>query len=212
MAGPEAVRIGNTVLVLLAAGRGSRFGDTDRKLEQDLLGRPLGLHVAAALEDMPFLARMVVTGSAKLDYRHHGYEVLRNADPDEGMARSVRIGVEAAEKCDAQGVLIALADMPCVTAAHVRRLFDAATGADTVVASSDGRASRPPALFGRGRFAFLRSLEGDAGARDMIRAGRAVAATAAELVDVDTRGELEALRDLVSPPGAIDRRAGSPGS
>lgn len=206
LAGNETIRIGRTVLLLLAAGRGSRFGDIESKLEQDFLNRPLGLHVAVALQDMPFAARMVVIGSTNLDFTRYGFAVLRNDDPDQGMAHSVRIGVEAAEKMDADAVLIALADMPRVTAAHVHRLFDAATDANTVVASSDGRDPKPPALFGRERFAFLKALEGDAGAREMVKAGRHVITTPAELIDVDTPEELEALRQLVHSPDAITRR------
>ena len=140
------IALEKTVLVLLAAGRGSRFGDIEAKLEAEFLSRPLGLHVAVALEDLPFLQRLAVVGHTRLDYAAHGFRILDNDDPAEGMARSVRIGVEAAERTDADAVLVALADMPRVTAAHIHRLFDASTDADTVVASSDGCDPKPPAL------------------------------------------------------------------
>ncbi len=203
----ERIRIQKTVLVLLAAGRGSRFGDIDAKLEQEFLGRPLGLHVAVALEDLPFLSRLAVVGTDRLDYARHGFQTLRNYDPGQGMARSVRIGIEVAERTEADAVLIALADMPRVTAAHIHRLFDASADANTVVASSDGCDPKPPALFGRGRFAFLKTLEGDSGARDLVKAGRHVVTAPAELIDVDTPEELEALRRLVHSPEAITRRS-----
>ena len=200
------IRLERTVLVLLAAGRGTRFGDIESKLEAEFLGRPLGLHVATALESLPFLRRIAVVGHTKLDYASRGFEICENDDPAEGMARSVRIGVHAAERTDADGVLIALADMPRVTAAHVHRLFDSSTDADTVVASSDGVDPKPPALFGRGRFAFLKTLSGDEGGRDLVRAGRHVVTAPAELIDVDTPEELERLRALVRSPEAITRR------
>ena len=185
---------------LRAAGRGTRFGDIGAKLEAEFLGRPLGLHVATALESLPFLRRIAVVGHTRLDYAGHGFEICENDDPAEGMARSVRIGVEAAERTDADGVLIALADMPRVTAAHVHRLFDASTDAETVVASSDGCDPKPPALFGAERFDFLLSLQGNAGARDLVRSGRHVVAAPAELIDVDTPEELDQLRALVKAP------------
>ena len=197
------IAIENTVLVLLAAGRGSRFGDVGSKLEERFLSRPVGLHVAVALEDMPFRRRIAVTGRARIDYAAHGFHTIANDDPELGMARSVRLGVEQAQSMAADAVLIALADMPRVTAAHVHRLFDAADSLDAVVASSDGRAPKPPAIFGRDRFDVLMTLSGDAGARDLVRAGKHVVTTPAELIDVDTPEELELLRESVNAPEAL---------
>ena len=194
------IAIEDTVLILLAAGRGSRFGDVGSKLAEPFLGRPVGLHVAVALEDLPFRRRIAVVGQPALDYGAHGFDLIANDDPDQGMARSVRLGVEQARGMDAAAVLIALADMPRVTAAHVFRLFDAVKTHDAVVASSDGVAPKPPAIFGRDRFDFLMTLQGDAGARDLVREGRHVVTTPAELIDVDTPEELALLRQSVGAP------------
>ena len=194
------LRVEDTVLVLLAAGRSERFGDLAAKLEETFLGKPLGLHVAVALAALPFRSRVAVTGRAQLDYAGHDYHVVANPAPEQGMASSVRLGIDHARARGAAAVLIALADMPRVTAAHVLRLFDAARNGDTVVASSDGRDPKPPALFGADKFDFLLSLEGDAGARDLVRAGRHVVTSPAELIDVDTPEELERLRGLVRMP------------
>lgn len=187
------IAIEDTVLILLAAGRGSRFGDVGSKLAEPFLGRPVGLHVAVALEDLPFRRRIAVVGRSALDYRAHGFDLIANDDPDQGMGRSVRLGVEQARAVDAAAVLIALADMPRVTATQVHRLFDAQHGPDTVAASSDGVRPRPPVLFGRRRFDALERLEGDSGARDMILGGRHVVTSPDELIDVDTQEELDEL-------------------
>ncbi len=53
--GPE-----DTVLILLAAGRSTRFGDVGSKLTEQFLNRPLGLHVAVALEGVPFKERLAI--------------------------------------------------------------------------------------------------------------------------------------------------------
>ncbi|HWU72072.1 MAG TPA: nucleotidyltransferase family protein, partial [Sphingomonas sp.] len=66
-------------------------------------------------------------------------------------------------------------------------------GPDTIVASSDGVRPKPPALFGANRFDALETLEGDAGARDLILAGRHVVTHPDELIDVDTEEELDEL-------------------
>ncbi|MEO5493575.1 MAG: nucleotidyltransferase family protein [Sphingomonas sp.] len=182
----------NTALILLAAGKSARFGLSD-KLIQPFLGQPLGMHVVTALEAVPFAKRIVVRDGVTLDYAARGYEIVHNQHPEQGLSLSVRLGVQAARGDGIEGVLIALADMPRVTATHIHRLFDAAQGPDTVVASSDGVQPKPPALFGAARFDALEAMEGDAGARDLILAGRHVLTSPDELIDVDTEAELAEL-------------------
>lgn len=197
------IAVEDVVLVLLAAGQSERFGDQN-KLEIEFLGKPVGLHVVTALENMPFRQRIVVTDGCSLDFAGRDFTVIHNPDPSTGMAGSVKLGIAYAKERDAQAVLIALADMPRVTASHIYHLLDAAEGDDAVVASSDGVQPRPPALFGRGRFDFLMTLKGDMGARDLVRAGKHVVTTAAELIDIDTPEDLEKLRQLIRAPERHD--------
>lgn len=194
-----------SVLILLAAGRSERFGDVGSKLDQPFLGKPLGLHVAVALEAVPFLRRVAIVAHAHLAYAPYGFEEIANSQAAAGMATSVQLGIRRARELGAESAVIALADMPRVTAAHLHRLFDASEDAMSVVASSDGVAPRPPALFGAGQFDFLLSLSGDAGGRDLVAAGRHVVTTPAELIDVDTTEELEQLQALVHDPAAHTR-------
>ena len=182
-------------LVLLAAGRSERFGDAD-KLQEDFLGEPLAFHVVTALEEIPFKARIAVCSNTDLDFDSRGYIAVQNGAPEEGMSGSVVLGVAAARALGCAAVVVALADMPRVTATHIYRLFDAADGPEAVVASSNGVHPTPPALFGAGQFDTLLKLEGDAGARDLIRAGRRVIASEAELLDIDRPEDLERLRAL----------------
>lgn len=193
------IAIEDAVLVLLAAGRSARFGNTGSKLDADLWGRPLGLHIAVALAELPFRERVAVVGESRLDYGRHGFRVLLNGHADEGMASSVRLGVRSAQDMGARAVMLALADMPRVTASLARRLFNAAEGSACVVASSDGKRSMPPVIVGRDRFDQLREVRGDRGARDLIATGRQVVVDPAELVDVDTAEELEQLRRAGCP-------------
>ena len=198
------LEVEKTILILLAAGRSTRFGD-DNKLDEPFLNRPLGVHVAVALEKMPFQERIAIVDSAVIDYAAHRFRVMHNPDPDQGMASSLRIGVGCAKELGADAVLIALADMPRVTAAHIYRMFDATEGPGSVVASSDGEDTKPPALFGRDHFDQLLALKGALGARDLVRGGRHVVASDAELIDVDTPADLERLRALVHSKEAITR-------
>ena len=189
------------VLVLLAAGKSERYGDIRSKLDQEFLGKPLGLHVVVAVEDMPFKERLAVIDGLDLHYDRHGFTVIHNPDRDLGMASSVALGVKRAQELGAKSVLIALADMPRVTASHILRVFDASEGDMSVVASSDGCDPKPPALFGAGQFECLLNLEGSTGARDLVRGGRHVVTSPNELIDVDTPEDLDKLRALVHAPG-----------
>lgn len=199
------IRVEDVILVLLAAGKSERFGDVGSKLDEEFLGKPLGLHVAVALEDMPFKRRIAIVRTCRLDYSHYDFQVLHNDDSSGDMASSVKIGVRAAKEQGAEAVLLALADMPRLTAAHIYRMLEVATDTSCVIASSDGKKPSPPALFGRERFDFLLQLEGDQGARDLVAAGRHVITSPAELIDVDTPEELERLRELIRSPAAITR-------
>ncbi|ONF96151.1 nucleotidyltransferase family protein [Sphingomonas jeddahensis] len=185
----------HTILVLLAAGKSARFEGHRSKLDEPLDGVPLGLHAAQTLASVPFRRRVAIVSRCRIDYTAHGFHTVENDDSVGDMASSLRLGVADAQKHDAAAILVALADMPRVTAAHVRRLLDTAQGPDAVVASTSPNAPpRPPAVFGRHLFAPLLSLTGDHGARDLIRTAGHVEAPASELVDIDTRDDLGALQ------------------
>ncbi len=186
------IRAESVALVLLAAGRSRRFGDGD-KLAHPLGGTPLALHVVEALAPMPFGARIAVVCDTKVDFAARGFSVVRNAAPEAGQARSLALGVAAARAAGAEAVLVALADMPRVTRHHVLRMLDEARGSGALLASSEGDAPRPPALFGRDHFDALEALEGDRGARDLIRRGRLLLAPPGTLIDVDTPEDLAQL-------------------
>lgn len=191
------------VLLLLAAGRSTRFGSD--KLCEDFLGRPLACHIVTALEGVPFLDRIAIISDTEFDFAADGYRVIVNDDPDTRLSQSVKLGVKAARDCGAEAVLIALADMPRVTATHIFRLLDAADAEDAVVASSNGEHPTPPVIFAAGQFDYLLTLDGDDGAIDLVRGGRHVIATADELVDIDTPEELARLREEFAPQRVRER-------
>jgi molybdenum cofactor cytidylyltransferase len=187
------IRAEDCTLALLAAGRSARFGYAD-KLEQPYLREPLAFHVVTALEAVPFARRIAVVSDTALDFAARGYTVVRNPRAEDGQGHSLALCVAAARAAGTRAVVVALADMPRVTATHIYRLLDAGEGEEAVVASSDGRRPMPPALFGAHHFAMLETLEGDRGARDLVRGGKHVIASPAELVDIDTPEDLAALQ------------------
>ena len=176
-------------VVLLAAGLSTRFGVGD-KLAAPLDGLALGLHAARRFASLPFVAKIAVVGEDGPDFGSSGFETVVNPDPGAGQSRSIGLGLAAALRCAPDAVLILLADMPFVTIAHIEALLAQLDADHPVVASTDGAHPSPPALFAPSSFALLADLTGDTGARALLRTATLVAASPAELADVDTPDDL----------------------
>lgn len=193
--------------ILLAAGRGSRFG-AQSKLMADLGGRPVVDWAAAAMELARIAPRIAVVRpgdheiKALLEAR--GFLVVENARTDEGMGTSIATGVIWAAEFDVDGALVALGDMPFVRPETFERLAMTVSeaGPDAIaVAVGEGRRSAPVA-FGGSYLKALAELSGDEGGRAILAANRAMTIEAAcapgELDDVDTEEALEAARRRAS--------------
>ncbi|QUT04803.1 nucleotidyltransferase family protein [Sphingobium phenoxybenzoativorans] len=175
--------------ILLAAGRSERFGPDD-KLLAVLQGRPLMAHAAAMLAGMEFGALMAIcaAGGETPDVaRAEGFAVVHPSRPSAGMAHSIAMAIRAASQLpEIDAALICLADMPFVSGDHIRRIIDAHDRDNfPVVASSDGKAAMPPALFGREHFAQLQDLRGGAGAKALLQSAHLIYADPVTLVDID---------------------------
>ena len=190
-------------LILLAAGRGTRFGAAP-KLLQPLAGRPLVRHAAEAALASGLGPVVVVLGAhadrvgAALD----GLDLVRVVNPAyaDGLATSLQAGL-AAMPATVGGALVLLGDMPRVTARHLAGLADAFRRADpapsAVVPIHAGRRGNP-VLLNLGLLGpALAGLSGDQGAGRLL-AGRAdvleCPMDAGVGLDVDTPDGLAALR------------------
>lgn len=181
--------------LLLAAGRSARFGAED-KLSAPFRGVPLGLHAARALAQLRLPLQFVVASGVKLEWP--GFEIVPNATPDAGIGHSIALGTAAARSAGASAVLIALADMPLVTTAHLHDVLARYAGAASLVATGNGGRAMPPALFGADWFEALERLSEDRGAHALLDTAIIVDCPAAQLVDVDTPDDLVMVRD--TPP------------
>ena len=154
-----------------------------------------------ALAAAPVLAgRIAVTRSAEVEAlcRAEGFPVLRHAEPRR--SDTVRLGLTAllAQQPDLQGCVFLPGDQPRLTRQTLEAL---AVGAapDTIrrPAAPDGTPGSP-VLFGRDYFAALLHLPEGSGGSAVLRAHpqaiRLLPTPAAELRDIDTRSDLEALR------------------
>jgi molybdenum cofactor cytidylyltransferase len=183
--------------VLLAAGTSSRFGVED-KLMADLRGKPVAVHTLETVASMAFAELVAVVRPLeqapdlhrKLERR--GYSIIVNDHPEEGISGSIVRAVEHVmplRRC--RGILICLADMPDVPQTHYNRICMAAEDIRSVVASTDGFSSSPPAFIGRRHFPELLALRGDQGARALLSHGVQIETMGASLRDVDTPEDLE---------------------
>ncbi len=157
--------------LVLAAGRSSRMGVAN-KLTCEVDGRPMLLHAVDAALGSHCVQTMVVSGhdhdAVEALIAPHSVSIVRNPNYDLGMASSLACGLRALPR-DVDAVIVMLADMPRVSAAHIDRLIATANGKRSaiVVPERNGRRGNP-VLWPRRHFADLLALTGDKGARDLI--------------------------------------------
>jgi len=186
--------------VILAAGNSTRFGEDD-KLMAPLRGKPMAAHILETVASMAFAELVAVVRPIeqapvlhrKLDRR--GYTIIVNDRPQDGLASSIVRAVQhVVPNNRIRGILICLADMPNVPQTHFNRICMAAEDIRSVVASTDGFSSSPPAFIGRKHFPELLALRGDQGARALLSRAVQIETSGAVLHDVDTPADLDGVR------------------
>tara|TARA_B100000678_G_scaffold23105_1_gene17655 strand:+ start:813 stop:1442 length:630 start_codon:yes stop_codon:yes gene_type:complete len=144
--------------VLLAAGSARRFGGG--KLLATLGGLPLWEWAAEKFEQAGFQHRYVVVQPSDTNGpARSGWKAVHNHSAQEGIASSIRAGVEAAS--GHARIVIGLADMPFAEPDHLSAL--ARGNGPIFTLFPDGRAGCP-AGFSAEVFPHLMLLQGDRGA------------------------------------------------
>jgi molybdenum cofactor cytidylyltransferase len=187
--------------IILAAGRGSRFG-TEPKLLATLSGTPLIRHVAEAALASSAQPVIVVSG-------HYADEVeraigdldvivVRNANFAEGLSTSLRAGF-AALPGDVAAAVILLGDMPLVSGLLVDRIIAAWRSHAcpmALVPIAGGRRANP-VLLSRALSLEIEALTGDVGAAPLLRNRTGVVEWPVDeesvLSDIDTKESLSLL-------------------
>lgn len=193
--------------IILAAGRASRFGAgaDDSKVLAELAGEPLIRRVAATALASRAAGVHVVTGHAagRVAAAVAGLAVTSVFNPDHasGLASSLKAGIASLPPC-CDGALVLLADMPMVRRETLCRLIAAFAAArhacDAVVPVHHGERGNP-VLLARALFPAAMGLEGDEGARRLLRKP-SVRIVSVEVddpgiaLDIDTQAALAALR------------------
>jgi molybdenum cofactor cytidylyltransferase len=159
----------SVVGLLLAAGAGRRFG-ADKRWQPLADGTPMALTSAIRLRAAcPDVLAVLRPDDEALSERLQelGCRVVVNPDAEAGLGSSLAAGVRAA--ADAAGWLVALADMPFIASASHRAVRDRLlAGASLVVPAYRGQRGHPVG-FAREWLEDLSRLDGDVGARHILR-------------------------------------------
>lgn len=181
--------------IVLAGGAGSRYGQP-KIFARDADGVLWLERVVAALREGGCEQVLVVIGAeseracAVVDTLDAVSAVVA-ADWELGLSASVRAGLAAAAKTDADTAVIAPVDVPRMPASVVTRVLRAAAGRTGLArAVYEGRPGHPVAI-GRDHWELVAaSVHGDSGANRYLATHGAVAVECADLwdgTDIDTR-------------------------
>jgi CTP:molybdopterin cytidylyltransferase MocA len=182
--------------VLLAAGAGSRFRAAGGgvKLLAPVGGRPLVERTLAALAEVPLGDRVIVLGAhagellAATDL--HGVRPVRNDHWERGMASSLQAGLAALDPACTAAVIV-LGDGPTLATEAIRRVAEAAEGAEGLIAATyDGERSGHPVAIPRALWAQLPE-SGEQGARVLGRPSALV-----DCSDLPAPGDADTPADL----------------
>lgn len=190
-------------VAVLAAGQSRRFGAED-KLAAPLGDALLGEQAVRTLGGLAFANRWVIAASAEHPcapaWSAAGFALAANDQAAAGMGTSLALAAQLAIKASADVLLVALADMPLVPAAHFAALLARAValGPEAMVASEAAGVRSPPAVFGANLLPELAKAAGDRGARHLLGRAEPIVCAADWLADVDDPAALARVRALVS--------------
>jgi molybdenum cofactor cytidylyltransferase len=187
--------------IVLAAGASRRLGRPKQLVRvagETLLARTLRV-VGEATSEPIFVVLGAYRDEIAANVDLSGAHVVANPDWEQGIASSIRAGIRALLDLDpdARAVLLLVCDQLRLTTDHLRGLIEAheRAGEPLIVASHYADATGIPAIFPASQFANLLALEGDAGARYLLRNPEC---TVVEVefsggdIDIDTPSDLAA--------------------
>jgi len=182
------------------AGTGSKFeSDPNSANSADSVGVAACRHLLAAVPTVVAVVRPDDTALAAA-LAAVGARVVRCARADDGMGASLACGAQASNEAD--GWVVALADMPWIRPETIAHVAAAIAGGAVIAAPFHRGARGHPVGFGRTCGAALAALTADEGAKAIVAAHR----EALVRIDVDDPGilrDVDAQGDLCGPlPGS----------
>ena len=186
-------RTGSIAGIVLAAGMSTRMGQN--KLLMKLEGETLVRRVVGRVSKAGVDSLVVVLGhdADRVQDALEGlpYTPVFNRDYERGVSSSLRAGMHAVSGMPVQAAVVALADMPFVTAAMIKTLIAKyRQGAAPLVVSDYAGVNAPPMLYDRTLFPELVAYGGEGCGKHVVKRHRHEAESAAwpqeALTDLDT--------------------------
>lgn len=187
--------------IILAAGESNRFG-VGNKLLANLGGIGVLERVVSVLSQSSVQKIFVVTGKdhnavASLLFQYE-VELVRNENWQDGMGRSLAIGVGLVEEGTFNGILVCLGDLPYLTVHTIEKVlsvFREKGGGRIVVPEYRGLRGHP-VVFPISFRSQLLELTGDQGAKEILKSAvpdlEVVEVFSPEIFkDIDSRADLE---------------------
>lgn len=191
----------NLILILLAAGKSSRYGEN--KLLQEICGIPMYRRILTMYSEVKEIDRRIVVSQYDAVIRYAdslGYLTVRNDKTELGISRSVKLGTKEALKYPCTEFLFAVCDQPLLKAETVSSLIKGYYESGKSLGGIICRGNiGNPCIFARKWAEELLLLKGDRGGK-LILSGNMDEMYCmdqedeSELMDIDCAGDLENLK------------------
>ncbi|MFC4766735.1 nucleotidyltransferase family protein [Effusibacillus consociatus] len=199
--------------IYLAAGKSSRMGENKLSLEAGdttlgsfALKTALKSQLSKVIvvtkkgDNLAWMDPILFCTSSQEKWYH-----VECKESDKGQAHSLRCGVETARRFGAEGVMILLADQPLVSLEFINKMISQYLKNRRLhyVAASYQGIPRPPVLFSQIMFEALMKLQGDEGARGLLRRDTLMSGMLVEhddpdcFFDIDTRQQYRQIKNLL---------------
>jgi molybdenum cofactor cytidylyltransferase len=188
-------------ILIIAAGQSKRLGSPKQLLVfegETLINRQIRI-ITSAVDVPVYLVLGAHATSIKAQLKDHEVTVVINDQWQEGMASSIRVGVDAImnKNPSIDGVMIVVCDQPFLDASIIQSIFSLQKSSlQSIVACSYDGIIGTPVLFHKTMFEKLLALEGDIGARKIINDNPdevSILSFEKGIVDIDTLEDYQKL-------------------
>lgn len=194
----------NIAVLILAAGSSSRLGAPKQLV--NFRSKYLLQHSIDVSEALNLSEKLIVLGAnaarilKEVDLKNH--QLLMNENWQEGMSTSLKRGLEEIKHSYPiiENVLVLLSDQPFISVSVLQELIGKHLKANCLASFSEYQGiPGVPAIFSKEIFEDLLKIEGDRGARDLIKNGLTnyqLISFEKGIVDIDTEDDLQQLKQL----------------